>query len=120
MHDEAATYSGGCHCGAVSFTVTTNLAQVITCNCSICTKTGSLFTFVPATAFALTTGADDLTDYQFAAKRIHHMFCKHCGIRSFAKGVDNDGNEMRGINVRCLEGVDLDSLTLTPVDGKNF
>ena len=35
---EAATYSGGCHCGAVRFEATADLAKVISCNCSICTQ----------------------------------------------------------------------------------
>lgn len=116
----AKQYSGGCHCGAVRYVVTTDLAQVMTCNCSICQKTGTMLTFVPASSFDLQAGADALTDYQFAAKRIHHVFCKHCGIRSFARGSDQNGNEVRAINVRCLEGLDLDTLNPTHIDGKSF
>jgi len=116
---ESTTYRGGCHCGAVAYEVRTDLAKVMTCNCSICTKMGSILTFVPATEFTLTAGGDDLTDYQFGAKRIHHMFCKHCGIRSFARGQGPNG-EVRAINVRCLEGVDLEALNPTKIDGKSF
>jgi len=116
---DSKLYKGGCHCGAVAYEVRTNLAEVMTCNCSICTKMGSILTFVPATEFTLTAGADDLTDYQFGAKRIHHMFCKHCGIRSFASGNSPQG-EVRAVNVRCLEGVDLDALNPKKIDGKSF
>ena len=31
-----------------------------------------------------------------------------------------DGSDVRAINVRCLDGVDLDALTITKVDGRSF
>jgi hypothetical protein len=41
-------------------------------------------------------------------------------VRSFARGAMPDGTEMRAINVRCLDDVDVSTLTLTPIDGKNM
>jgi len=118
---EAKTYSGSCHCGRVRFKVTTDLARVISCNCSMCSRAGTLLTFVPAEQFELLSGDDALGDYQFNKHVIHHLFCRHCGIKSFAKGTPPTTNkEMRAINVRCLEGVDLDALTVQKVDGKSF
>jgi hypothetical protein len=40
-------------------------------------------------------------------------------VRSFARATAPDGQEMRAVNVRCLEGIDVDALTLTKVDGKS-
>ena len=51
---------------------------------------------------------------------IHHLLCPDCGIESFARGRAPDGKEMVAINVRCLEGVDVKSLPLTPIDGRNM
>lgn len=116
---EAKTYTGSCHCGDVRYEVKTDLATVISCNCSICSRTGSLLTFVPATQFKLLKGEDALTDYRFNTHVISHVFCKRCGIKSFAKGKMPNGDETRAINVRCLEGLDLDSLTPTKYDGKS-
>jgi hypothetical protein len=116
---EAKTYAGSCHCGAVRFNVTTDLARVMSCNCSICSRAGYLLSFVPLAQFELLSGADSVIDYQFNKHHVHHEFCQTCGIRSFARGTGPDGTEMRGINVRCLEGVDLDGLTITKVDGKS-
>jgi hypothetical protein len=117
---DARTYEGGCHCGKVRYRVTTDLARVMSCNCSICQKRGAILTFVPVSSFELRSGADSLTDYQFNKKIIHHLFCRTCGIGSFARGTGPDGAEMIAINVRCLDGVDLDSLTVTPFDGKSL
>jgi hypothetical protein len=116
---EAKTYSGGCHCGKVRYQVTTSLTPVIECNCSICSKKAYLLTFVAADQFKLLSGADSLTDYQFNTKNIHHLFCSVCGIQSFATGTGRDGVPMYSINVRCLDDVDLSSLTVTKVDGKS-
>lgn len=119
---EIRTYNGGCHCGQVQYEVTTGLEPVVECNCTICSKRGALWTFVPAAKFAPRGNADvkDLSDYQFGKKRIHHLFCGNCGVGSFSRGKGADGQEMIAINVRCLDEVDLASLKLTPFDGKSL
>jgi hypothetical protein len=116
---EAKTYTGGCHCGAVHYEATTDLAQVISCNCSICTKRGLLLTFVGEDKFALRSGEGELVDYQFNTHNIHHLFCQRCGIESFARGTAPNGAPMVALNVRCLDGVEVASLTLTPFDGRS-
>jgi hypothetical protein len=50
---DAKNYSGGCHCGQVRFDVTADLGKVYSCNCSICSKRGALWAFVPPESFAL-------------------------------------------------------------------
>jgi hypothetical protein len=117
---ERRTYTGGCHCGQVRFEVESALEPVINCNCSICQKRGALLTFVPTAQFKIVSGEEELTDYQFNKKIVHHLFCRQCGIGSFARGRGPDGSEMIAINVRCLDDVDIGALTLTPYDGKNL
>jgi hypothetical protein len=114
-----STYSGGCHCGKVRYDVTTAIGPVMACNCSMCGKRGSLLTFVPAEQFALRKGEDALTDYQFNKHIIHHLFCSTCGISSFTRGKSPDGKEMVAINVRCLDGVELDALEVMKFDGRS-
>jgi len=114
------TYTGGCHCGAVRYEVTTDLAQLMECNCSICSKVGHVLTFVPTDKFTLLAGENATTDYQFNKMNIHHLFCKTCGVRSYGTGVGPDGAEMRAINVRCLDGVDLSDRAIMKIDGKSF
>lgn len=116
---EERTYTGGCHCGAVRYRVTMALEGAMQCNCSICTKTGTLLAFAPAARFELTAGQEALTDYQWGKKRIHHLFCNRCGIRSFARAAMPDGTPMAAINVRCLDDVDLAALPTKPYDGRS-
>ncbi|MBA3820388.1 MAG: GFA family protein [Deltaproteobacteria bacterium] len=114
------THQGSCHCGAVQFHVAIDLATpALTCNCSICSRSGTLLSFVPAAKFQLGRGEDQLTDYQFNKRAIHHVFCKTCGIKAFARGTGPDGTEMVAINVRCLEGVELSQVPTQQIDGRS-
>ena len=71
----------------------------------------------PADAFRLISGKDEVTDYQFNTKNIHHLFCKTCGVTSFATGTAPDGGRMVAINMRCLEDVDIKTLQIMEFDG---
>ena len=114
-----AVHTGGCHCGKVRYEVDADIGSVIACNCSICQKTGTLLTFVPAANFKLVQGEDALTDYQFNRNIIHHLFCNTCGIRSFARGMGPDGTPMAAINTRCLDGFELDKVAVRHYDGRS-
>ena len=110
---------GSCHCGAVRYRVNLDLEQPsITCNCSMCGRSGTLLQFVPPDKFELEQGDDNLTDYQFNKKAIHHVFCKTCGIKPFARGQGPQG-PMVAINVRCLEGVDVFNVPTHQYQGKD-
>ncbi|HYV65964.1 MAG TPA: GFA family protein [Myxococcales bacterium] len=114
------THRGGCHCGAVRYSVEIDLSKAVTqCNCSICSRTGALLSFVPAGSFTLEKGEDSLTDYQFKKKNIHHFFCKVCGVRSFARGQGRTG-PMVAINTRCLDEIDATALQVQRFDGKSL
>lgn len=118
---ETKHYNGSCHCGKVRYTVEADLSgKMITCNCSICGRTGTVLAFVPASQFHLEQGEDALTDYQFGKKQIHHLFCSTCGVKSFARGTNHDGSPMAAINVRCLEGVELKDLQTMEFDGRSM
>lgn len=113
-------YSGGCQCGAVRYDVSADISEVMACNCSRCQKSGWLLTFVPADQFHLKSGENALSDFQFNKQNIHHLFCKTCGIESFAPGTGPNGAEMVAINVRCLDGVDPNSFLVKKVDGRSL
>jgi len=118
---EMQTHTGGCHCGKVAFEVDAALDTVVSCNCSICAKRGSLLLGVGADVFRLKQGDAALTEYRFNKHAIAHMFCATCGILPFARGKSpKSGADMVAVNVRCLDGVDLDALTIIPFDGASL
>ena len=111
-------YQGSCHCGRIKFAVEGELTGAVSCNCSICQRKGMLMWFVPRAQLQVQTPDKDASTYTFNKHLIRHRFCPVCGIHPFAYGVDQKGNEMAAINVRCLEGVELDSIKVTPYDGR--
>lgn len=117
---DTRTYGGSCHCGAVKYRVTMKLEGAVTCNCSMCQRSGTVLAFAPATTFELLQGEEHLTDYQWGKKRIHHLFCDVCGIKPFARAAAPDGSPVVAVNVRCLEGVDLDGLPKQHFDGRSI
>ena len=111
------TYTGGCQCGAIRYEVQADIGEVISCNCSRCGKLGSLLSAADASDFKLTAGEGEMTDFQFNKRVVHHPFCPTCGIQSYAYGKGPGGKDMVMINVRCLDGVDPESLKVRKFDG---
>ncbi len=113
-------YQGSCHCGRIAFELEGDLEQVMECNCSFCSKRGSLLWFVPRSHLQLTTPAADLATYSFGSGTIKHHFCPECGCAPFGEGTDDTGSEMAAINVRCLDGVEVSDLKIYPFDGRSL
>ena len=111
-------YSGSCHCGDIAFEAEGEIEALLECNCSICSRKGSLLWFIPRDRFRLKTPEERLATYQFNRHRIQHQFCKRCGIQPFAFATDPKGNEMAAINARTLEGIDLSALPRKHFNGK--
>ncbi|MFJ2989530.1 GFA family protein [Collimonas sp. NPDC087041] len=113
-------YKGSCHCGKIAFEVEGELDSALACNCSICSRKGSLLWFVPRDNLHLLTEAGDVAEYTFNKHVIKHRFCRTCGIHPYGEGVDPKGNRVAAINIRCLEGVDLAAVPVTHYDGRSL
>jgi hypothetical protein len=113
-------YHGSCHCGRIAFDVEGELTQAMECNCSHCQRKGFLLWFVPREQLTLTTPEANMSTYTFNKHAIQHRFCAQCGCAPLSFGTSQDGKTMAGINVRCLEGVDITALKRVQVDGRSF
>lgn len=111
-------HRGSCHCGKVAFEVEGEIRGALACNCSICSRKGSLLWFVPREKLHLHTPEEAASTYTFNKHVIRHRFCPTCGIHPYGEGVDPTGNRMAAINIRCLEDVDLAAIPVQNFDGR--
>lgn len=112
-------YKGSCHCGNIAFEVEGEIKSALACNCSLCQRKGSLLWFVPLTELKLLTPDARISTYTFNKHVIKHHFCATCGIHPYGEGVNADGNAMAAINIRCIEGIDLESIPVQHYDGRS-
>lgn len=113
------TVEGGCHCGAVRFEAhVPGHVRLLSCNCSMCAKTGFLHLIVPHDDFRLISGADQLASYRFGTRTAEHLFCRICGVRSFYQPRSHP--QAWSIDFRSLdEGHDLQA-NIEDFDGRNW
>lgn len=114
-----ALHKGGCHCGRVRFEVEAPArVEVTECNCSICSMTGHLHLIVPRENFRLVQGDADLTTYTFNTGIARHLFCRHCGIKSFY--VPRSHPDGISVNLRCIDEGTLEKVESGTFDGRNW
>lgn len=116
--DELVRYSGGCHCGEVTYEVKApDVVEVEDCNCSICRAAGYLHLIVPRADFRWLTGESALTTYRFNSGIAEHFFCSVCGIKPcYVPRSNPDGMD---VNVRTLKTKPR-HMTIVPFDGDNW
>lgn len=112
-------YRGSCHCGRIVFEVEGDIAGAMDCNCSMCSRKGVLMWFVPRDKLRLLTPEGDMATYTFNKHVIKHHFCPTCGIHPFGEGVDPKGNRTAAVNLRCIEGLEVDAVPVTHYDGRS-
>jgi hypothetical protein len=109
------THRGGCHCGAVAFEVMAPARVTVSdCNCSICRMSGYLHLIVPQARLRLLRGEEALTAYAFNTSTARHLFCRHCGVKSFY--VPRSNPDGYSVNLRCLDAATLEYVVIEPFD----
>lgn len=68
--------------------------------------------------FELLSPLDELATYRFNTRQATDYFCRHCGILPFRR--PRTAPHLWAINVRCLDGVDLDAIRVERVSGSRL
>jgi hypothetical protein len=103
-------YKATCHCGAVELKVSfpDGMGDLKRCNCSICRRKGAVMAYTAKENLEVVKGADKLSTYSFHTHAAQHYFCSVCGI--YTHHVPRINPDVFGVNVGCIEGVDMDAL----------
>ncbi|KAE9363755.1 hypothetical protein N431DRAFT_497541 [Stipitochalara longipes BDJ] len=136
--ENAKIYYGSCHCGNVTLELKTKgplnegHEYIQECNCSICTRNGTILTYPSSTQVSLHS-TTPTTPYIFGRAMQSHEFCPICGVsiyirrlsvtpEHFAKYSKRDQKAWEGympINLRCFEGVEWDKIEVKKGDYKD-
>ena len=112
-------YQGSCHCGNLKYEVVGDIDSGMACNCSMCGRRGSLLWFTARDQFHLKVDDSAAATYLFNKHAIRHRFCATCGIHPWGEALDpQSGRETVAINIRCIEGLDLEKIPVTHYDGR--
>jgi hypothetical protein len=109
---------GGCHCGTVRYEaeLTEPPVEALDCNCSVCRMTGFLHIIVAHDRFKLLAGGDALASYRFGSGAAEHLFCRHCGVKSFYQPRSHP--DAWSVNANCLDAPI--ELKIGKFDGANW
>jgi len=113
-----SSHAGSCHCGAVTFRVDAEIAELTTCDCSLCVKKNAVMAKVPQAALAIVSGEADLTLYEWNTGRAKHYFCRRCGIYVFHR--KRAAADHFGVNVFCFDGFDASAVPVRATQGANM
>ncbi|WP_084458956.1 GFA family protein [Advenella mimigardefordensis] len=110
-------YIGACHCNAVKFAFNADIKEVVSCDCSLCSKRAALMLSVEKEKFEIVEGHDVLSEYRWNTGIAQHFFCGKCGIYVFHQRRSDPS--MHSVNANCVDGLDISSLPVRQVNGKS-
>ncbi|MFC3282652.1 GFA family protein [Litchfieldella rifensis] len=111
-------FKGSCHCGDLRIEVEGEIGEVIDCDCSICRMTGYLHWIVDKEQVKFHAQSDSLATYIWGSGEARHYFCRTCGVAPLRR--PRLAPEGYSVNVRCLEGVQIEGLDIKPYNGRDL
>ncbi|KAH8160072.1 hypothetical protein CIB48_g8170 [Xylaria polymorpha] len=134
-------YTGGCHCGGVAIAlkskpINKDFEGLMECNCSCCGRYGATWTYQPHAQFVI-EGKENLQEYFFGKRMAAKLFCKICGVPLYSEAAQlteeriaemdeatrkwyEGAKVIKALNLRVLDGLDVNDLSPTRFDGYNF
>src|SRR5262245_43421372 len=107
---------GACHCGAVRVQVPSKPRRLTSCNCSICSRYGSLWAYYDRRRVKITAAKGATKRYSWGSKHLSFVRCATCGCVTYWEPVAKSRNRM-GINFRNFEPADIEHVRVRRLDG---
>jgi len=108
--------NGSCHCGKITFEISTKPAYLVSCNCSICRKLSALWTYSPPDEIKLNAPEGATVEYLWGDKGIIFHTCNTCGCTTHYTSVKGtrfavnthlaEPSEIKDLRIRHFDGAD--------------
>ncbi len=106
---------GACHCGAVTFEADPKDRFLVTCNCSICRKLGTIWLHSPPAAAQVNAPEGSTITYIWGDKELAFHSCKRCGCTTHWASLT--GNGQLAVNIRLADPAATRDMPLRHFDG---
>lgn len=108
-----------CHCGHIQLEVDeAEIGIVYECNCSICTRSGFLHWYVEPEKVRYLNQGHGVSTYVWRTLSGGQHFCPNCGTAVYRSSTQYP--PPLSINARCIEGVNVATLTIQQLDGRSY
>ena len=106
-----------CHCGAVKILMSDVKPTVTSCNCSICRRYATLWSYGNDQTVQIVAGDGDLEEYAWGTKDLAFVRCATCGCVTHWQSLWNETPRKIAVNMRLAATEVLSGLTIRHFDG---
>ena len=108
---------GACHCGAVRLTLPRAPEKATSCNCSLCRRTGALWTYYDYGTVVVDGHPGNTEAYIWGDRTLRTVRCKTCGIVTHWEPLAPEPGARHGVNLRNFAPELLASVVVRRFDG---
>ena len=108
---------GSCHCGAVRLTLPSAPESATSCNCSLCRRTGGIWSYYPFGAVSIHGHPENTESYIWGDRTLNNVRCKTCGIVTHWEPLEPEPGARHGVNLRNFEPALLELVVVKRFDG---
>lgn len=108
---------GTCHCGNVSIQTSQLPDSIISCNCSICFRTGSLWGYYASDDVNIRCEKEPTSTYTWGDERIAFHHCTNCGCLTHYTSTGKTEKQRTALNFRMVDRKITESIPIRKFDG---
>ena len=108
-----------CHCGAVRFEIAEAPSWVLDCNCTLCRRYGTLWSYYRGDDQAKLLKKPDVaatSTYSWNDRTLAFHFCKTCGCLTHFQALAPYPELILGVNARMMVGLDPAGVQVRQID----
>lgn len=108
---------GTCHCGAVRLTLPAAPDEALSCNCSLCRRSGGIWAFYAFGTVVIQGHPGNTEEYIWGDRTLRNVRCRTCGIVTHWEPLDLKPGARHGVNLRNFAPALVDALVIRRFDG---
>ena len=106
-----------CHCKAVRITVAEKPEFLLSCNCSVCHRYGTLWCYYSPDQVTIDCAPGATKAYLWGEERIEFHHCTNCGCVTHWSGTDKYPEPRIAVNARLFERRETADIKIRKFDG---